>query len=150
MAAGHRTTVVGAHHQGMSFSTLRSRRSRYTFTAHRHAVLRFAFPEAITLWGGRTWERDAHLFWRIRIPIWVALGVGGWLLAGGPGTVLGAAVALLTETLLSYRHPDGLTGPTASRPPGPGTGPSGVREPRRTGPTSGAGSAQITESSPTA
>jgi hypothetical protein len=97
-------------------------------------------PATITLPGRQTWERHAYLFWRIRVPLWLVLGLVGWLLADVVGTVLGAAGAVLIEIVFSYRRPDGLAGPTpGNRPSGPE--PSGVREPRRPRPSSGAGSA---------
>ena len=55
-------------------------------------------------WGGRV-ERHAHLFWRIRIPLWVALAGSGAVLLGWGGLLLGSATALLVETAFSYRPP---------------------------------------------
>jgi hypothetical protein len=130
----------------MSLSTrrLRLRRSRYAFSARRNAVLRsFPLPVKISLPGGRMWERRAYVFWRIRVPLWLVLGVVGWLLAGVVGILLGAAVAVLIEILFSYRRPGGLARPTMGGPPGSGPEPSGVREPRRPRPSSGAGSAFV-------
>ena len=97
-------------------------------------------PATITLPGGQTWERHAYVFWRVRVPLWLVLGSVGWLLAGVVGSVLGAGGAVLIEIVFSYRRPDGLAGPTPRNPPS-GPGPSGVREPRRPRPSSGAGSA---------
>jgi hypothetical protein len=56
-------------------------------------------------WG--RYERMAYLFWRIRIPLWLVLGAGGWALFRDVGVVLGAVAAYVAEGLLSYRQPSG-------------------------------------------
>lgn len=53
-------------------------------------------------WG--RYERYAYLFWRIRIPLWLAGAGAGWALAGPPGLLGGLAIAYLAEGLLSYHR----------------------------------------------
>jgi len=55
--------------------------------------------------GGRRLERQSYLFWRIRLPLWAALGGAGWLLAGVFGAALGWFAAVLVEVAVSYRSP---------------------------------------------
>jgi len=128
---------------GFFVGRLRLRRSRYAFYARRNVVLRsLSLPARISLLGGICWERRAYVFWRVRLPLWIVLGAAGWLLASGAGVVLGLVAAVVMELLFSYRPPGGLPRPTVvGGPPGPGQGPTGVREPRWPRPTGGAGSA---------
>lgn len=53
-------------------------------------------------WG--RYERYAYLFWRIRIPLWLAGAGAGWALAGPGGLVGGLAMAIFAEGLFSYRR----------------------------------------------
>lgn len=106
-------------------------------------------PMVVKLPSGRRLERTVYLFWRVRIPLWVVLGTGGWLVLGWLGVVVGLAVAMVLEAAFSYR---GLSrgGPaTGSRPgsPPPDGGPSGVREPRRPQPTGGIEAASLSADS---
>ncbi len=67
---------------------------------------RVRFPVLVSLpWA--TYERDAHLLWRIRILFWLPLLAAGWFALGGYGLLVGAAVALFIETKASYRRRDG-------------------------------------------
>lgn len=80
-------------------ATYRRRRWRY-------------LPEAVRLPWGR-YERHAHLFWRIRIPLFVGLAVLGWLAWRGRGVVIGVVIAALVEARFSYRgHVAGVPAPT--------------------------------------
>lgn len=56
-------------------------------------------------WG--RYERGAHLFWRIRIPLWLALGAAGWALLGPAGLAGGLVAAYVGEAMISYRKPPG-------------------------------------------
>jgi hypothetical protein len=58
-------------------------------------------------WG--SYERCAHLFWRIRVPLWLAGAGAGWALAGPAGLACGLAAAYLTEGLFSYRTASNAT-----------------------------------------
>jgi hypothetical protein len=53
-------------------------------------------------WG--RYERYAYLYWRIRIPLWLAGAGAGCVLAGPGGLVGGLAMAYIAEGLLSYRR----------------------------------------------
>lgn len=127
-----------------SVRALRWRRRRYALSAQRRRVLRVVrFLRVIRLLGGRRLERHAYLFWRVRLPLWVVLAAAGWLVLGGPGVVLGLAVAILAELVFSYRPPRGARPvPTSGPGRGPG-GSAGVREPRRPRPTGGVGAAPL-------
>jgi hypothetical protein len=122
---------------------LRWRRRRYALYARRRSVLRWQqFPTTLALPGGFRYERYAYLFWRIRLPLWLAPAAGGWLLLGWPGIAVGLSAGILTEMVLSYRAPHGakpLAAPWQCSGPGES---AGVREPRRPHPTGGAGAAQ--------
>lgn len=59
-------------------------------------------------WG--RYERQARLFWRIRILLWLPLLLIGWALFRGVGLVAGAALAVLFEAGFSYRKPNGQRG----------------------------------------
>jgi len=123
-----------------SVSGLRRRRRLYALAARRRALLQGPpFPTAFVLPGGRRLERQSYLFWRIRLPLWAALGGAGWLLAGVFGVVLGWFAAVLVEVAVSYRRPSGPPAVAVPRPPASpgGGGLSGVREPRRPAPTTG-------------
>ena len=101
------------------------------------------FPRAITLPGGRRYERYAHTFWRIRLPVWLAPAAAAWWVLSWPGIAAGLAVGILAEVALSYRRSPGPV--TASRPwpqKGGSGGLAGVREPRRPHPGGDAGEAQ--------
>jgi hypothetical protein len=52
-------------------------------------------------WG--RYERYAYLFWRIRIPLWLAGAGAGWVLAGPAGVAGGLVAACLVEGVFSYR-----------------------------------------------
>jgi hypothetical protein len=54
-------------------------------------------------WG--RYVRARHLFWRVRIPLWVAAAAAGWALAGPAGLAGGVALAYLAEGAFSYRKP---------------------------------------------
>jgi hypothetical protein len=60
-------------------------------------------PEGMWLPWGR-YERHAHLFWRIRIPLFVGLAALGWLVWRSPGAVIGLVAAALVEAGFSYRR----------------------------------------------
>lgn len=130
-----------------SVGGLRRRRRRYALLACRQRVLRgLPLPRVIVLAGGRRLARRAHVFWRIRLPLWAVSCSLGWLIMGWIGVLRGLVAALLVEVVFSYRRPLGGRPVAASHPPsGPedGGGPAGVREPRRPRPTGGAGSAQL-------
>jgi hypothetical protein len=49
------------------------------------------------------YARGRHLFWRVRIPLWLAAAAAGYVLAGAAGAVGGIAAACLAEALFSYR-----------------------------------------------
>ena len=122
-----------------SMRLLRLRKWRYAISARRRSMLPGArmTPIIVKLPSGRRLERTVYLFWRVRIPLWVVLGTGGWLVMGWLGVVAGVAVAIVLEAAVSYRGPS-RGGPAAgSRPasPPPDGGPSGVRGPRRPQPT---------------
>lgn len=124
---------------------LRRRRRRYARTARRQRLLGgLSLPHVIQLPGGRRFERQVYLFWRIRLPLWALFGLAGWLFLGWLGAVIGLVAAILVEVLFSFRRPHGLR-PMRSSPPPParGGGSAGVREPRRPHPTRGAGSAEL-------
>jgi len=88
-----------------SASGLRRRRRQYALAAQRSALLQgLPFPTAFVS-GGRRLERQLYLFWRIRLPLWAALGGAGWLLAGVFGAALGWSAAVLVEVVSSYRSP---------------------------------------------
>jgi hypothetical protein len=135
---------------GASVWKLRWRRRRYASLTYRRRVLRWArLPGLIGLPGGRLLERYVHLYWRIRLPLWLVLPAAGWLALGWPGIVPGAAAALVAQMalsyrLISYRRPGRgrPVFPSASGPDGPGD-PAGVREPRRPWPSGGAGAAEL-------
>lgn len=55
-----------------------------------------AFP-----WG--RYERHSYLFWRIRIPLWLAGAGAGWMLAGPAGLAGGLIAAYVAEGVFSYR-----------------------------------------------
>ncbi|MHB8448863.1 MAG: hypothetical protein ACYDAQ_00085 [Mycobacteriales bacterium] len=76
-----------------------------TWTSRSRLFRRLRLPRALTLPGGRRVERQAHLFWRIRVPLWVALAGSGAVLLGWGGLMLGFATALLVEAAFSYRPP---------------------------------------------
>lgn len=127
-------------------SRLRVRRMGYAFAARRGRIVRgFGLPMVIVLpRGSRSrWERRIYLFWRIRLALWVILGVLGGVAAGLAGVLAGVVIALMIEVVVSYRpagrfaHPQGRGGPGR----GSDGDPSGDREPRRPRPQSGAGSA---------
>jgi hypothetical protein len=125
---------------------LRWRRRRYARWTRRGRVLRWLrFPTAITLPGGRRYERYAYTFWRIRLPLWIAPAAAGWWVLSWPGVAVGLTVGILAEVVLSYRRSKTPKSTGRPRPRqqngGPG-GPAGVREPRRPRPTDGAGGAQ--------
>jgi len=95
------------------------------------------FPTAITLPGGRRYERCAYLSWRTRLSLWIALAAAGRWVLGWSGIAVGLAAGILAEMVLSYR------GPQSRAPSRPHPGESaGVREPLRPRPTGGAGGMQ--------
>ena len=122
-----------------SMRLLRLRRRRYAISARRRSMLPGArmIPIVVKLPSGRRLERRVCLFWPFRIPLWVVLGTGGWLVLGWLGVVAGLAVAIMLEAAVSYRGPSRGGPATGSRPasPPPDGGPSGVREPRCPQPT---------------
>jgi hypothetical protein len=80
------------------------KRGSATYTSRQR--YRLAFPRAISLpWA--TYERNACLFWRIRILLWLPMLAAGWFVLRGYGLIVGAAVALLIEAKTSYRNHDG-------------------------------------------
>ena len=91
------------------------------------------FPTTITLPVGRRYGRYAYLFWRIRLPLWIAPAAAGWWVLRWPGIAVGLAAGILAEMVLSYRGPQN----PAPSPPHPGES-AGVREPLRPRPTGGA------------
>lgn len=108
---------------------LRWRRRSYARAARRHRLLR-GLPFYSSMVGppfGRHLERHENWYWRVRLPLWVALGAVGWLVLGWVGVVPGLTAAILFEFVVSYRLVRGI-----ELEPGPG-GPAGVREPRRPG-----------------
>jgi hypothetical protein len=129
---------------------LRWRRRGYVLYTRRHRWLRWLrFPDLIGLPGGRLLERYVHLFWRIRLPLWLVLPAAGWLVLGWPGIVPGVAAALVAQMalsyrLVSYRGPGRGRSvfPSAAGPGAPGD-PAGVREPRRPRPAGDAGAAEL-------
>ena len=136
---------------GASVWRLRWRRRGYALCSRRHRLLRqLRFPDLIELPGGRLLERYVlHLYWRIRLPLWLVLPAAGWLALGWPGFVPGMAAAFVAQMalsyrLVSYRRPGRGRSvfPSAAGPGGPGD-PAGVREPRRPRPTGGAGDAEL-------
>jgi hypothetical protein len=57
-----------------------------------------------------------HLFWRIRILLWLPLVAAGWFLLRGYGLLGGAAVAALIEGIASYQTRDvGRAAPLTAR-----------------------------------
>lgn len=62
---------------GMSVGALQRRRRQYAASARRREVplhgLRF--PASVVLPGGKRLVRHAHLFWRVRLPLWAVLSV---------------------------------------------------------------------------
>lgn len=80
-------------------------RNTRTWTRRSRALRWFRLPHALRLPGGRRVERQAQLFWRIRVPLWVALAGFGAVLLGWGGLLLGFATALLVEAAFSYRPP---------------------------------------------
>jgi hypothetical protein len=132
---------------GASVWKLRWRRRRYASLTSGHRMLRWLrLPELIALPGGRLLERYVHLYWRIRVPLWLVLPAAGWLALGWPGIVPGMAAALVAQIALSYRVIS-YRRPGRGRPVFPsasGRGdPAGVREPRRPRPSGGAGAAEL-------
>jgi len=111
----------------------------------RNRVLRrLRFPTVITLPGGRSRERYAYLFWRVRLPLWIVPAAIGWLVLSWPGIAAGLAAGILAELIFSYRAPYGLSRPVATPlHGGDPDGLAGVREPRRPRPTGGAGTVQL-------
>jgi hypothetical protein len=94
--------------------------------------------------GGRhRWERRNFLFWRIRLGLWVILGLLGGVTGGPLGVLTGVIVALAIEVVVSYRPAGRYAPPQSFGGSGGGSDddPSGDREPRRPRPQSGAGSA---------
>lgn len=65
-------------------------------------------------WG--RYERYAYMFWRIRVPIWLAGAGCGWALVGPAGLAGGLVVAYAAEGVFSYRNAANL-----------GSGPAEVR-----------------------
>src|SRR5215472_18380476 len=63
------------------------------------------FPTTITLPVGRRYGRYAYLFWRIRLPLWIAPAEAGWWVLRWPGIAVGLAAGILAEMVLSYRGP---------------------------------------------
>jgi len=102
-----RTLVVMAG----SSSGLRRRRRQYALAARRHALLQGPpFPTAFPLPGRQRLERKSYLFWRVRLPLWAALGCVGWMAVGAVGAVgavLGFFTAVLVEIAVSYGRPCG-------------------------------------------
>lgn len=89
------------------------KRGSATYTSRRRC--RLALPCAISLpWA--TYERDAHLFWRIRILLWLPLLAVGWFALRGFGLLLGAFIAVVIEAKASYRkHRGRRAAPVAVR-----------------------------------
>lgn len=94
------------------------RRRRYARAVWRHRAGRgLTLPTRIHLPGGLLVERQSYLFWRIRLPLLAVLGVSGALIAGWPGVILGLAIAIVVELLVSYRRLPGPSGAgSAARP----------------------------------
>jgi hypothetical protein len=132
---------------GATMWRLRWRRRGYALYTRRGRVLRWLrLPDLIGLPGGRLLERYVYLFWRIRLPLWLALPAAGWLVLGWPGIVPGVAAALVAQMarsyrLVSYRRP-GHGRPVFPSATGPGD-PAGAREPRRPRPAGDAGAAEL-------
>jgi len=55
--------------------------------------------------------RDRYVFWRIRIPLWLAATTAGWALWGIPGLVAGGLVAYVAEGVFSYHKPGPRSSP---------------------------------------
>jgi hypothetical protein len=85
------------------------RRARYTHSSSRglRRLRRGLYPWTVLELPWGHYERYAHLFWRIRIPIWIVMCALGWALLGIAGLAPGALAAYLLEGLLSYRKPTG-------------------------------------------
>jgi len=92
---------------------MRTRYRHYGRTWYRRGPLGFYPRGAMTLPWGR-YERSAYLFWRIRIPLWLAGAAAGWALAGPGGIVAGLAAAYVLEGPFSFRRA-GIPG-SAARP----------------------------------
>lgn len=58
-------------------------------------------PIMIVLPWGR-YERSAHLFWRVRILLYLGLAAAGWFVLRGRGAVAGFLLAALIEARFSY------------------------------------------------
>ena len=74
------------------------------------------YPRATIVLPWGNYERSAYLFWRIRIPLWLAAAGVGWALAGPGGLACGLVMAYLTEGAFSYRRAT-----DATRVPVPGS-----------------------------
>jgi hypothetical protein len=74
------------------------------------------YPWGVIALPWASYERYAYLFWRIRIPLWLASAGGGWALAGPAGLVGGLAMAYLAEGVLSYRRATPRPGPSWAGP----------------------------------
>ena len=67
----------------------------------RHGV--YPWPVIELPWG--RYVRARYLFWRVRIPLWLAAAAAGWALSGAAGLVGGVVLAYLAEGAFSYRKP---------------------------------------------
>jgi hypothetical protein len=79
------------------------RRAHYTRTWYSR-WRRGLYPSGVIALPWGRYERYAHLFWRIRIPLWLVSAGAGWAVAGPGGIVGGLAFAYVAEGLLSYRR----------------------------------------------
>jgi hypothetical protein len=100
------------------------RRPRRTATYRRG---RYRWPVIVVPWG--RYARSVHLFWRIRILLWLALGGGGLALAGAGGLAGGVLAAWVAEAAFSYRR---QAGTAADSPPAAAAVAAQAQE-RRTG-----------------
>ncbi len=72
---------------------------------HRRRYGLYPWPVIKLPWG--RYVRVRYLFWRIRIPVWLAMAAAGWALSGAAGMAGGVVVAYAAEAAFSYRKPAG-------------------------------------------
>jgi len=81
---------------------MRTQYRRYARTWYR-PWRRGLYPWTVIALPWGRYERYAYLFWRIRIPLWLAGAGGGWAIGGPAGLAGGLVAAYLVEGMFSYR-----------------------------------------------